>query len=212
VTRSRAESPNLDAFSILVVCTGNVCRSPIAEQLLRDRLSSAAVPVTVGSAGTRALVGQPMTREAAEQVSEHGTTPSPHRARQLTAELVQAADLILTASRDHRGEVVSLAPSASRRTFTLREFTRIMNSVAAQESSGPHAPEAEAGSLRTALRSYVDRMAANRGYAPPPARAIDDDIDDPYRQSKQVYRRSAGIINEAVTTIATGLASARGGA
>jgi len=166
----------------------------------------------VGSAGTRALVGQPMTREAAEQVSEYGTTPTPHRARQLTAELVQAADLILTASRDHRAEVVSLAPSASRRTFTLREFTRIVHSVADRESGEPHTPEAEAGSPRAALRSYVDRMAANRGYAQPPARAIDDDIDDPYQQSKQVYRRSAGIIHEAVTTITAGLASARGGA
>ncbi|HYI33696.1 MAG TPA: low molecular weight phosphatase family protein [Glaciibacter sp.] len=203
-------SPGLDIFSILIVCTGNVCRSPIAEQLLRDRLSSAAVTVTIGSAGTRALVGQPMTPEAAEQVSEHGTTPSPHRARQLTAEHVEAADLILTASRDHRGEVVSVAPSASRRTFTLREFARIVEFTGARESIGPGSPDVEAESLRTVLRAFVDTMAASRGYAPPPARAIDDDIDDPYRQSKQVYRRSAGIIHEAVTTIAAGLASARG--
>lgn len=204
--------PDARPFSILVVCTGNVCRSPIAGQLLLARLSSAGVAVVAGSAGTRALVDHPMTPDAVEQLVAHGVTPSPHRGRQLTARQVEQADLILTASRDHRAEVVAVAPSASRRTFTLREFARIIRWADAPASTALASPDRETVPLRTALLAFVDTMAGSRGYAPPPEHANDDDIDDPYRQSKQVYRRSAAAIDDAVTTIAAGLASARGAA
>lgn len=201
------------AFSILIVCTGNVCRSPIAEGMLRARLATAGVVAEVASAGTRALVGHPMTPEAAGQLAAYGGTPWSHQARQLTAEMVENADLILTATRDHRGEVVSTIPAASRNTFTLQQFARISASEGGlvRGNLGPDdddAPPMGSSSLRQGLQSYVAAIAASRGYVPPPARSVDDDIEDPYRQSKQVYRRSARAIDEAVATIVAGLTQA----
>ena len=193
-------------FSVLMVCTGNICRSPLAEQLLIAALEPAGIPLRVTSAGTRALVGQPMTPEAAQLSRVHGGDPDRHVARQLTRELVEGADLILTATRDHRGEVVSLSPVASRLTFTLRQFARI-TAAGVAEVEPPEAGVTEPG-VRPALQAYVAAVAASRGFAPPPERATDDDVEDPYRQSKQVYRRAARAIDEAVRTIGAGLARA----
>lgn len=197
-------------FTILTVCTGNICRSPLAEQLLAARLGAAGVPVTVTSAGTGALVGRAMPPEAAELSLRYGGEPAEHRARQLTAGMVEQADLVLTASREQRGEVVSLFPRASRYTFTLAQFARIASAVAEGVDSVPAADEAPNQSVTDALREYVATIAASRGYAPPPARALDDDIEDPYRQSRQVYERSGKAIDEAVTVAVAGLTSAIG--
>lgn len=195
-------------FSVLVVCTGNVCRSPLAAQLLDAKLASSGVPVRVTSAGTRALVGQPMTPEAAALSLEYGGNPRLHRAQQLSRQLVENADLILTATRDHRGEVVSLSPAASRHTFTLAQFARIVGSLGALAHNTPLVADAEPDSPRDALRSFVSAAAASRGISPPPVRAIDDDIEDPYRRSEKVYRRAGRAIDEAVTTIVGGIVSA----
>ncbi|MDY7557708.1 hypothetical protein [Cryobacterium sp. 10C3] len=102
-TAPAAEPP----FSILVVCTGNICRSPLAEQLLTTRLTNAGIPVLVTSAGTYAMVGKGMPDEAAALSVRYGGDPRAHVSRQLTARLVADADLVVTADREHRGEVVS---------------------------------------------------------------------------------------------------------
>lgn len=195
-------------FSILVVCTGNVCRSPLAAQLLKARLTSADIPISVASAGTRALAGQPMTPEAAALSVQYGGDPAQHRARQLSLRMVEEADLILTAARDHRAEAVSLYPRASRQTFTLRQFARIVASPDASALIDPVAGWGDAASQQYALRSFVSAVAAGRGIAPPPAHASDDDIEDPYLQPKRVYLRAGHAIDEAVTTIVAGFASA----
>ena len=196
-----------EVFSILVVCTGNVCRSPLAEQLLTARLSAAGVPVRVVSAGTRALVGRGMPEEAGALSLDYGGNPSGHVGRQVTREMVEDADLILTATRDHRGEIVSLSPAASRHTFTLQQFARISQAAETRPLLEP-AEQREVAGARSALLEYVASVAASRGYAPPPARAIDDDIEDPFRQSRQVYRRVARTVDEAVTKVVEALASA----
>lgn len=205
--RGKPGERETEAFSILVVCTGNVCRSPLAEQLLSARLSAAGIPVRVTSAGTRALVGRPMPEEIGALSLDYGGNPAEHVARQLTAEMVEDADLVLTATRDHRGEVVSLSPAASRHTFTLQQFARISQAAETRPLLEPVREDTGAPGARPALRGYVDSVAASRGYAPPPARAIDDDIEDPYRQSKQVYRRVARTIDEAVTSVVSALAA-----
>lgn len=200
--------PDADFFSILVVCTGNVCRSPLAAQLLEAQLGSSGIPVRVSSAGTRALVGQPMTPEAAALSLDYGGNPRLHRAQQLSRQLVENADLILTATRDHRGEVVSLSPAASRHTFTLAQFARIVGSSGALSHNAPAPADAKPGFPRDTLRSFVSAAAASRGISPPPVRAIDDDIEDPYRRSEKVYRRAGRAIDEAVATIVGGMVSA----
>jgi len=97
------------SYVVLVVCTGNMCRSPMAQVLLRAELDErGAVDVTVESAGTGAWDGAPASEGAYLVSLEHGHDLSVHSARLLTRDLVQRADLILTMSRHHRARVEEL--------------------------------------------------------------------------------------------------------
>ncbi|MGH8540077.1 MAG: low molecular weight protein-tyrosine-phosphatase [Stenotrophobium sp.] len=84
---------------ILVVCTGNICRSPMAEELLRARVTGRGM--TVGSAGTSAMAGYPADETARELMREHGFDIEAHRAQQLTLPLLTSSDLILTLDQTH---------------------------------------------------------------------------------------------------------------
>src|SRR5689334_19045898 len=116
-------------FRILFVCTANICRSPMAEHLLREglreRLGPEAEDFVVSSAGTHGLVGEPMDGRARETLRrQYDLDGTGFVARALDEELVQESDLVLTASREHRAVAVTLHPRATRRTFTVREFDR----------------------------------------------------------------------------------------
>ncbi|MEN3361309.1 MAG: hypothetical protein V7637_5291 [Mycobacteriales bacterium] len=143
-------------FGVLVVCVGNLCRSPLAERLLRAGLAAGldggAARFTVGSAGTEALAGMPMDPRAAEIAVDLGADPAGFTARPVTAELVAAADLVLTATRAERAEAVRLHPPAHRYAFTLREFARLVaaaadaaaDAAAGAAAAGAAAPDAAA--------------------------------------------------------------------
>jgi protein-tyrosine phosphatase len=188
------------SFHILTVCTGNICRSPLAEQLLRS--GAAAWPqVTVSSAGTGALVDQPMPQQAARLSHEYGGDPSAHRARQLLAAQVAEADLVIAMSREHRREIVALLPRASRYTFTLRELARLLHDVAEQDLQD--VAQLPAADTSARLSALVAVAASRRGLVQPPERPEDDDVIDPYRQSDEVYRASADQLVPAVRAVLT---------
>ncbi len=108
------------AFSVLVVCTGNSCRSPMAAGIL-SRLV-AGLPVFVYSAGTDAPVGASPTQPAVVVAREHGADISRHRAQQLSGALVQAADLVLVMDKYHQMRVTQLLPEAATRTRLLLSY------------------------------------------------------------------------------------------
>jgi protein arginine phosphatase len=106
---------------ILLVCTGNTCRSPLAEALLRHKLAERGVEgVQVSSAGTGAWDGAPASEGAYLVALEHGVDLSAHRARLLTRELVATATIILTMARHHVARVEQLAPGIQ--THLLGEY------------------------------------------------------------------------------------------
>ncbi len=105
--------------SILMVCVGNVCRSPMAAAVLADRLARRGVVATVESAGIAALVGRPAEPIARALLAERGLDLSGHRARQLTPELVRAADLVLVMDAAQQAEVEAILPGARGRVHRL---------------------------------------------------------------------------------------------
>ncbi len=114
---------------VLFVCSGNLCRSPLGAQVLTARLGRDAPAFTVESAGTIAQDGAPMDEAAAAQSRRLGGSPDDHRARYLTPAIAGAADLVLTAERAHRAAVVSLAPRATKRAFTIVQFARVLDAL-----------------------------------------------------------------------------------
>lgn len=101
-------------MKLLFVCSGNTCRSPLAEAIARRLLSDASRnDVTVASAGTNAWDGSPPSDGAMLVGMEQGLDLSEHRSRQLTEEIVSEADLILVMATSHLARVKELAPKAN---------------------------------------------------------------------------------------------------
>ena len=190
-----------DTFSILFVCTGNICRSPTAERMLRhaltDRLGADADRFHVTSAGTGALVDEPIQEHAAALLAEAGIDAGGFAARQLDEPLVADADLLLTMTRDHRARAAAVAPAALRRLFTLREFARLAAAGAAELPSVADPVER--------ARALVIAAAGQRGMVRP-AQPADDDVPDPYGRPADAYRLPFALIGEAVDVVADLLA------
>ncbi|GGA42820.1 low molecular weight protein-tyrosine-phosphatase [Dyella nitratireducens] len=105
---------------ILIICVGNICRSPSAEFLFRDKLRHRNIQIR--SAGLKAMVGYPMDDNAMRVLQEHGIDAAAHRARQLDAAMLREADLVLAMERDHLSAASRLAPEASGKFFLLDKW------------------------------------------------------------------------------------------
>jgi len=167
-----------DLFRLLIVCTGNICRSPMAQTIIEERFRKNGISaVSVESAGTFAHVGEDMTDEVKISLVNQGYKVLKHVAQQVTPELVANSDLILTATEEHRAEIVRLYTKANRNTFTIKELSNIlafMNDPACEV-------EIETSSI---LKEKVRIASSNRGY---PESLESLDLEDPYQQGQQVF-------------------------
>src|SRR5439155_18388152 len=120
--------PPLEMTAVIVVCTGNVCRSPIAEGLLRRATEHRSVraAITVSSAGTAGWEGSPATPEAVEAADERGVDISAHVAARLRPGMAADADLVLCMAGVHRELIARDEPEAADRTFRLKELVRLL--------------------------------------------------------------------------------------
>jgi protein-tyrosine phosphatase len=195
-----------DEARILIVCTGNICRSPFIERLLQYKLdarqSGSQRGIIVRSAGTGALVGSPMDAQAAAQLVAYGGDPAQFSARDLTPALIDESDLVLTATREHRGKVARMSPRAMRRVFTFRDFAHLV-----AEIDGP-AAQPNAASAQMELRGWVrqvaEKAAASRGLKPPLAPELAD-VVDPFRREDEVFATMAQQIVEPMPAVVRSL-------
>ncbi|MGV9566664.1 arsenate reductase/protein-tyrosine-phosphatase family protein [Streptomyces sp. NPDC003480] len=200
-----------DTFRILHVSTGNVCRSPITERLTRhflaDRLGCPAPGLAGGtamggliveSAGTWGHEGAPMEANAEAVLADFGADASGFVGRELLDEHVIRADLVLTATRDHRAQVISMGHSAGLRTFTLKEFTRLVRAI-----DPATLPPLEDGVVARA-RALVRAAAALRGWLLAPT-AEADEVFDPYGAPLTFFRSIGDEIHQALDPVVTAL-------
>lgn len=109
--------------NVLVVCIGNICRSPYGEYVLRDLAQKANAETRFSSAGLGALVGKPADPEVTSLALREGLDLSDHRARQFSRDLGAHADLILVMEARHRRDIQAIAPELSGRTMLLGHWT-----------------------------------------------------------------------------------------
>lgn len=165
-------------FKILTVCTGNICRSPMAERLLQLGLDQASPGVfQVSSAGTGALVGHGIEPHVEGFIRVMGGSAENFVSRQLTPAILAEQNLVITLTRAHRSKVVELQPALLKRTFTLLELARILPNIDVPQGLRPEERWKAMAPLAMRARSMY-RSAPE-----------DDDVVDPYRRSDEVYEQ-----------------------
>lgn len=202
-------APESPPGRILTVCSGNICRSPAAELLLRSALGRAGRAGgdgggewSISSAGTIGVVGHPVQREMAELLAATQAVPREliegFSARRLTPAVLERADLVLAMAAEHRSAAVHLDPRAFRRTFTLREFSALMAGLPASVT-GPAYPSA--GDRLRAVVSAADELRRGRALHLP----RDLDIADPYGRGQAAYEQAYAAITAAAEPIVAAL-------
>ncbi len=159
------------------MCTANQCRSPMAEGLLRRRLVEARIDAEVCSAGLLEG-GQPVSPAAVEAMSERGVDLTSRRTRQIDANALAGADLVVGMSLEHVREAVVLAPDVWPRAFRLKELVRRAAGVGGRGRGEP-------------FDAWLARVAAGREVTDLLRPSPDDDVADPIGGPLEEFRRVA---------------------
>lgn len=181
------------AFDMLVVCTGNICRSPAAERLFAHELKP-ALGAAVSSAGTEAVVGSAIAPAMAELLRKGRIDTDRFASRQLTPSLLADASLVLTMTKAHRATAAATHPQGVRRMFTLREFAAILSLPGASAAISHVGVEARAALSLEWAREHRTTLAATFP-------GFETDIADPHGRGAGAYERAMNEITAAVRTI-----------
>lgn len=182
----------------MTVCTGNICRSPYAQLVLGDALEAVRSGVfEVTSSGTQAMIGSAVDPGSASILDGRGVVHADFAAQQVSERLLESMDFVLPLEVSHRKIVLSYSPRHLKRTFTLKEFARLLDSANEREPwrqrlAGLTTPEER-------WRALPSHLARERGLS----RALEgtDDIADPYRRPQEVFDRMAREVGAAVERI-----------
>jgi protein-tyrosine phosphatase len=169
---------------LLVLCTGNTCRSPMAQALLARSLTALGCDVAIRSAGMLGE-GEPARPEVVSVMAGYGIDISAHRSRKVTAEVLDRADLTLAMAREHVRHAVVTAPAAWPRTFTLAELVRRGRAV------GPRGP-------RESLAGWLARAQAGRQRAALLGNSATDDVADPAGGPLPGYEHAAAVLSQLI--------------
>ncbi|GAB3880267.1 arsenate reductase/protein-tyrosine-phosphatase family protein [Terrabacter terrigena] len=192
----QADRPSRHVGTVLVICTGNVCRSPYIERRLRQLL--AGTDAVVESAGTRALVGSDIEPGSSAALSAVGADVAGFASRQLARAMLDDADIVVTATQQHRGDAVALHPRALRKTFTIGELADLVRGADLAAAAG----EAPADVPWAAVVADVARGRRGLHRARP---ADESDIYDPYGRGSAAYARMSHEIESLVGVVAEAL-------
>jgi protein-tyrosine-phosphatase len=188
------------AFTVLLVCTGNICRSALGERLgrtfLEELMGERADAVRLVSAGTGAVVDSEMHPDSALVLRGLGAEPGDFRARQLDDRMPYEADLVLTMTRGHRRDVLHRSPRALSRTFALREAADL---VAELDEASP-----AGGEFIERARNLVKAIAEARSHR---QSGEDDDIRDPIQQDVAVHQEVGEAIADTLLPVLRRIAS-----
>jgi protein-tyrosine phosphatase len=172
--------------NILFVCTGNVCRSPMAEGFLRYEAARRHLDIETRSTGTHAWHGRAATIEGRRVMNDHGVSIDDHRTIELDQDLVDWADLLIGMSREHVRDTVRTFPEAASKTFTMKGLLELLGSLP---------PYTETVAWLDAANSMRDRAES----------ITDADIDDPIGERQAAYDRVAAEIRDLIERFADGL-------
>ena len=139
---------------LIFVCTGNTCRSPMAEGLLKHLLGLDC-GWEISSAGVHASNGLPASPGAVTALREKGIDIAAHRSQHLSPELIEKADLLITMTQGHRQAVLSAVPQSEGKVFLLKSFG------IAQSSADIYDPVGEALDIYRRVRDEIDAALPN---------------------------------------------------
>ncbi|MEO1063404.1 MAG: hypothetical protein AAFZ07_18465 [Actinomycetota bacterium] len=182
------DAPTTPPGHLLVVCTANICRSPMAATMLRSELAERGRRIDVRSAGFR-RGGEQIDRGAVKALARRDLDAGEHRSTMIDRALIDGAFLILTMTARHVLHVIEMDPSATTRTFMLREFVDLA------EAAGGLDPDRPIAEITAELDAARDRSVMTAVESP-------FDVQDPHGRRRRIYERVADLLETDVRRLA----------
>lgn len=175
---------------VLVVCSANQCRSPLAGALLVREVAFRGLPVEVLTAGVSTTAGRPATSGTVEAAADLGIDLRSHASRPVDRDLLAGADLVIGMERLHVREAVVLEPAVWRRAFTLPDLVRRAEATGVRPAGEP-------------LRTWLEFLSAGRDRMALMGASTDDDVRDPTNDRSVDHRYTAELLDDLVRRLVT---------